>query len=203
VPRTGRVPTDTIRALFARRARRLRRSLQDVGGLPVGQPAAEGTVLGLGVDGRRSRWGSDVCPTLPRGAVRRHGHPTDCITGPWLPAWRGQAPSSAVAALLGAASQPPTTKCMDRRRDFKGGTRLSRATAVLRARADFERLVDALHDDLFDVEASDGLLRWLVDTQLRAKRAWAQMSRRRPAPVRRRGAPSPPLTHRSGRGDAT
>ncbi len=34
---------------------------------------------------------------------------------------------------------------------------------MLQARQEFDRLVEALRRDLFAVEASEGLLRWLVD----------------------------------------
>lgn len=62
--------------------------------------------------------------------------------------------------------------------DVNAGTSLSNGTLVLRARQEFDALVETLRRDIFDIKASEGLLRWLVDTQPRPKRAWAALSRR-------------------------
>jgi hypothetical protein len=64
------------------------------------------------------------------------------------------------------------------RQDMKTAVTLSVAALVLRARQEFDALVEALRRDLFDAEASEALLRWLVDLQPRASRAWAELARR-------------------------
>jgi hypothetical protein len=68
------------------------------------------------------------------------------------------------------------------------------ADAVLRARHEFDALIEALCGDLFDTEASEGLLLWLVDVQPRARQAWTELSER-PRASAKPGTPRPPITH--------
>ncbi len=72
---------------------------------------------------------------------------------------------------------------------------MGRGTVVLQARQEFDRLIEALQRDLFDVEASGGLMRWLVDLQPRARQAWYGMPRRRRAPTARLPVTRPPRSH--------
>jgi hypothetical protein len=52
---------------------------------------------------------------------------------------------------------------------------------VLQARHEFDALVEALRRVLFDPEASEGTLLWLVDVQPRARQAWTELPKRRRA----------------------
>jgi hypothetical protein len=85
----------------------------------------------------------------------------------------------------------PTRRVHESAGHRETGTTPSRAALVLRARREFDALVDTLHRDLFDAEASQGLLLWLVDVQPRAGQAWGELPHR----AARRG-PLPPVTRR-------
>jgi hypothetical protein len=159
------------------------------------RPRARGPQL---VRRETHRHGDDRGPTRAKAAGNAEGlscHPRrrrfSCCAGHRRRV--GQAPWTCLRSRL-----CPPIRCMSRHEDLGAGRTLGRAALVLPCREELDALVEALRRDLFDPEASEDLLHWLVVLQPRARQAWAELPRRSHTPATRRSATSPPRMERPG-----